>query len=38
MELDGVPLTVVDPAFAAKMEAAEAIERENRDILGELAK
>ena len=42
---DGVRLTVVDPDFAAKMpdfaakmEAAEAIMREDRDILRVLAK
>ncbi|ALG60172.1 MULTISPECIES: AbrB/MazE/SpoVT family DNA-binding domain-containing protein [Citromicrobium] len=39
---DGVRLTAVDPDFsvswAAKMDAAEAIMREDRDILRELAK
>lgn len=35
---DGVRLSAVDPDFAAKMEAAEAIMREDRDILRELAK
>lgn len=35
---DGVRLTAVDPDFAATMEAAEAIMREDRDILRELAK
>ena len=35
---DGVRLTACDPGFAAKMEAAEAIMREDRDILRELAK
>lgn len=35
---DGVRLSAVDPDFAAKMEAVEAIMREDRDILRELAK
>ena len=35
---DGVRLTASDPDFAAKMEAAEEIMREDRDILRELAK
>ena len=35
---DGVRLTAADPGFAAKMEAAEEIMREDRDILRELAK
>lgn len=35
---DGVRLTAVDPDFATKMDAAEAIMREDRDILRELAK
>lgn len=35
---DGVRLTAVDPDFAATMDAAEAIMREDRDILRELAK
>lgn len=35
---DGVRLTACDPGFAAKMEAAEAIMREDRDILRALAK
>ena len=35
---DGVRLTAADPDFAAKMEAAEAIMREDRDILRVLAK
>jgi putative addiction module antidote len=35
---DGVRLTATDPSFAEKMEAAEAIMREDRDILYELAK
>lgn len=35
---DGVRLTAHDPGFAAKMEAAEAIMREDRGILRELAK
>ena len=35
---DGVRLTPHDPDFAARMEAAEAIMREDRDILRELAK
>ena len=35
---DGVRLTAADPDFAAKMEGAEAIMREDRDILRVLAK
>ena len=35
---DGVRLTAADPDFSAKMEAAEAIMREDRDILRVLAK
>ena len=35
---DGVRLTAADPDFAAKMDAAEAIMREDRDILRVLAK
>ncbi len=35
---DGVRLTAHDPDFAATMEVAEAIMREDRDILRELAK
>ena len=35
---DGVRLTSHDPDFAAKMDAAEEIMREDRDILRELAK
>ncbi len=35
---DGVHLTAHDPEFAAKMELAEKIMREDRDILRELAK
>ena len=35
---DGVRLTAGDPEFAAKMEAAEQIMREDRDILRVLAK
>ena len=35
---DGLRLTAADPGFAAKMEAAEAIMREDRDILRVLAK
>jgi len=35
---DGIRLTACDPGFAAKMEAAEEIMREDRDILRELAK
>ena len=35
---DGVRLTASDPDFEAKMEAAEAIMREDRDILRVLAK
>ena len=35
---DGVRLTATDPDFTAKMEAAEGIMREDRDILRELAK
>ncbi len=35
---DGVRLTSADPDFAAKMELAEQIMREDRDILRVLAK
>ena len=35
---DGVRLTASDPDFAAKMAAAEAIMRDDRDILRVLAK
>lgn len=35
---DGVRLTAADPDFAAKLEAAEEIMREDRDILRVLAK
>ncbi len=35
---DGIRLTAADPDFAAKMEMAEAIMREDRDILRALAK
>lgn len=35
---DGVRLTASDPDFVAKMEMAEAIMREDRDILRALAK
>jgi putative addiction module antidote len=35
---DGVRLTASDPDFEAKMEAAESIMREDRDILRVLAK
>jgi putative addiction module antidote len=35
---DGIRITASDPDFAAKMEAAEAIMREDRDILRVLAK
>ncbi len=35
---DGVRLTAADPDFAAKMERAEQIMREDRDILRVLAK
>jgi putative addiction module antidote len=35
---DGVRLTAADPAFAEKMELAEQIMREDRDILRVLAK
>lgn len=35
---DGVRLTAIDPDFSAKMQAAEEIMREDRDILRELAK
>ncbi len=35
---DGVRLTASNPDFAAKMKAAEAIMREDRDILRVLAK
>jgi len=35
---DGIRITAVDPTFAAKMELAEKIMREDRDILRVLAK
>ncbi|MBW8785057.1 MAG: AbrB/MazE/SpoVT family DNA-binding domain-containing protein [Novosphingobium sp.] len=35
---DGVRLTAADPGFPAKMELAEQIMREDRDILRALAK
>ncbi|MEO0418652.1 MAG: AbrB/MazE/SpoVT family DNA-binding domain-containing protein [Pseudomonadota bacterium] len=35
---DGIRLTATDPTFAEKMEVAERIMREDRDILRELAK
>lgn len=35
---DGIRLTAADPDFAHKMELAEAIMREDRDILRVLAK
>ena len=35
---DGSRLTATDPSFAEKMEVAERIMREDRDILRELAK
>lgn len=35
---DGVRLTAADPDFAAKMDAAEQIMRDDRDILRALAK
>lgn len=35
---DGIRLTAADPDFAARMELAEAIMREDRDILRALAK
>ncbi|MDY7097968.1 MAG: AbrB/MazE/SpoVT family DNA-binding domain-containing protein [Pseudomonadota bacterium] len=35
---DGIRLTATDPSFAEKMEVAERIMREDRDILRELAK
>lgn len=35
---DGIRLTAADPDFAAKMEIAERIMREDRDILRVLAK
>ncbi len=35
---DGIRITSSDPQFEAKMEAAEAIMREDRDILRVLAK
>jgi putative addiction module antidote len=35
---DGIRLTASDPDFAEKMELAEKIMREDRDILRELAK
>ena len=34
---NGVELTPYDPGFAAQMEAAEAIMREDRDVLKKLA-
>ncbi len=34
---NGIELTPYDPEFAAQMEAAEAIMRENRDVLKKLA-
>lgn len=35
---DGIRITAADPGFAEKMAAAEAIMREDRDILRVLAK
>jgi len=35
---DGIRITAADPEFAAKMDLAEAIMREDRDILRILAK
>ncbi|MEZ5735097.1 MAG: AbrB/MazE/SpoVT family DNA-binding domain-containing protein [Novosphingobium sp.] len=35
---DGIRITAADPSFAEKMEVAEKIMREDRDILRELAK
>lgn len=35
---DGIRLTATDPTFAEKMEVAERIMREDREILRELAK
>jgi putative addiction module antidote len=35
---DGIRITAADPDFADKMEVAERIMREDRDILRELAK
>ncbi|MEM1194526.1 MAG: AbrB/MazE/SpoVT family DNA-binding domain-containing protein [Pseudomonadota bacterium] len=35
---DGIRLTATDPSFAEKMQVAERIMREDRDILRELAK
>lgn len=35
---DGIRITAGDPDFAAQMEVAERIMREDRDILRELAK
>lgn len=35
---DGIRITASDPTFAAQMEAAERIMREDRDILRVLAK
>ncbi|MEM9086402.1 MAG: AbrB/MazE/SpoVT family DNA-binding domain-containing protein [Pseudomonadota bacterium] len=35
---DGIRLTATDPSFAEKMEVAERIMRQDRDILRELAK
>ena len=34
----GIELSIYDPEFAAQMEAAERIMREDRDVLHELAK
>lgn len=34
---DGIKLAAFDPEFAAKMEAAETIMREDRDVLRRLA-
>ena len=35
---DGIRLTAIDPTFAEKMEVAERIMREDRDMLREFAK
>jgi len=35
---NGIELTPYDPAFAAQMDAAEEIMREDRDVLKKLAK
>lgn len=35
---NGIELTPYDPEFATQMEAAEAVMRDNRDVLKKLAK